>query len=80
MILGSALHVVTFTLLQVLIYIHDPLQITSVTGAGQLQVQWEDVDPTVGNSTAQGTLWGPHHNVVNYVIEDYPELASVSNQ
>jgi len=57
-----------------------PLQIPSVTGTSQLQVQWEDVPPTTGNSAAQGTLWSPHHtnlNVVAYGTADYPEHASV---
>ena len=80
MMLGSAFHIVTFSLFQVLIYIHDALQIPSVASTGQLEVQWEDVSPTVGNSTAQGTLWNPRHpNVANYGTADYPELASVSN-
>jgi len=80
MILGSAFHVVTFPPLQVLIYIHAPFQIPSVTGTDQLEVQWEGVPPTVGNSSAQGTLWNHHHiSVVNYSTADYPELASVSN-
>ena len=79
MTLGSAFHVVTFSLFRVHIHIHDSHQIPSVTGTGQLQVQWEDVPPTVGNSPAQGTLWNPiHNNVVNYGAV-YPELASLSN-
>ena len=78
--LGSAFHVVTFSLLQVLINIHDPLQVPSVPDTGQLQVQWEDVPPTVGNSAAQETLWNPHHiNAVNYGTAVHPGLASVSN-
>jgi hypothetical protein len=80
--MGSVFHVVTFSLLQVLIYIHDPLQISSVTGTGQLQVQWEDVPSTVANNTSQGTPWNPHYtNGVNYGSDSagYPELSSVSN-
>jgi len=77
---GSAFHVVTFSLLQVLIYVHDSRQVPSGSGTGQPQDQWEDAPPTIGNSTAQGTLWNHHHtNVVNYGTADYPELASVSN-
>jgi hypothetical protein len=83
--LGSAFHVVTFSLLQVLTYIHDPLQIPSVTGTGQVQLQWGDVPPTVGNGAAQGALvlWNSHHgdhaNVVNHRTADYPELVGVSD-
>ena len=79
MILGSAFHVVTFSLVQILIHIQDALQIPSVTvtATGQLQVQREDVPPTVNSGAAQGTLWNPHHtNMVNY---GHPELVSVSN-
>lgn len=80
MVLGSAFHIVTFSHLQVLIYIHDPLQIPYGISTGQVEVQWEDVHPTVANSTVQGTLCNPHHtNVVNYGTADYPGLASVSN-
>jgi len=80
MILGLAFHVVTLPLLQVLIYIHDPLQIPSVTGTGQLHLQWEDVHATVGNNAVQDTLWDTHYtNVVNHGAANYPELASVSN-
>ena len=77
---GVSLSRRTFSLLQVLTYMHDALQIPSVTGTDQLQVQWDDVPPTVGNSAAQGTLWDSHHTyVVNYATADYPEHASVSN-